>query len=164
RRCRPVPHHREIPRAAKALGAHRGALRPCARARVHFGGDRVAHDDAQRSAGEHPAWNDRGVRGGDRRRAGPLPAPPSTRARPAACAGRIAANTQPILLDEANIARVADPTAGTGWSERLTDELCLAAWVLFQEIEAVGGAAAALKQGLTQRKVAVARAERERAV
>ena len=69
-------------------------------------------------------------------------------------ARRIARNTQLILLDEANIAKVADPTAGTGWSEDLSDQLCRAAWALFQEIEAVGGAAAALERGLIQRKVA----------
>ena len=91
---------------------------------------------------------------------------PFTAARglPDAFARRIARNTQLILLDEANVARVADPTAGTGWNERLSDDLCLAAWVLFQEIEAAGGAAGALKQGLIQRKVAGACAERERAV
>jgi methylmalonyl-CoA mutase len=81
-----------------------------------------------------------------------------------AFARRVARNTQLVLIEEAGIARVADPSAGTGWSEQLTDALCRAAWALFQEIEAAGGAAAALEQGLIQRKVAVARAERERAV
>jgi methylmalonyl-CoA mutase len=83
---------------------------------------------------------------------------------PDAFARRVARNTQLVLIEEAGIARVADPSAGTGWSERLTDELCRAAWALFQEIERAGGAAAALEQGLIQRKVAAARAERERAV
>jgi methylmalonyl-CoA mutase len=91
---------------------------------------------------------------------------PFTAARglPDPVARRIARNTQLILLDEANVARVADPTAGTGWSEDLTDQLCRAAWTLFQEIERGGGAAAALEQGLIQHKIAAARAERERAV
>ena len=79
-------------------------------------------------------------------------------------ARRIARNTQLILLDEANVAKVADPAAGTGWGEDLSDPLCRAAWTLFQEIEAAGGAAAALERGLIQRKVARARAERERAL
>src|SRR5262245_23074298 len=50
---------------------------------------------------------------------------PFTTARglPDPVARRIARNTQLILLDEANVARVADPTAGTGWSEDLTDHL-----------------------------------------
>jgi methylmalonyl-CoA mutase len=79
-------------------------------------------------------------------------------------ARRVARNTQLVLIEEAGIARVADPSAGTGWSERLTDDLCATAWALFQEIERAGGAAAALEQGLIQRKVAAARAETERAV
>ena len=79
-------------------------------------------------------------------------------------ARRLARNTSLVLLDEANIAAVTDPTAGTGWSEDLTDKLCRSAWALFQEIETAGGAAAALEQGLLQRKVAAARAVREQAL
>ena len=91
---------------------------------------------------------------------------PFTTARglPDRFARRLARNTQLVLLEEAGIARVADPAAGTGWSEDLTAKLCRAAWSLFQEIEAAGGAAAALEEGLIQRTVAAARAERERAL
>jgi methylmalonyl-CoA mutase len=81
-----------------------------------------------------------------------------------AFARRLARNTQLILLHESNLARLADPTAGTGWSEALTGELCRAAWALFQEIETAGGAPAALEMGLIQAKIAKARAERENAV
>src|SRR5258708_5246824 len=59
----------------------------------------------------------------------------AARGLPDAFARRIARNTQLVLLDEASLARVSDPTAGTGWSEDLTDRLCGAAWTLFQEIE-----------------------------
>jgi len=79
-------------------------------------------------------------------------------------ARRIARNTQLVLLEESNLAKVADPAAGSGGVEDLTQQLCEAAWSLFQEIEKVGGAAAALEQGLIQNKVAVTRAEREKAV
>jgi methylmalonyl-CoA mutase len=79
-------------------------------------------------------------------------------------ARRIARNTQLILLEESNLAKVADPAAGSGALERLTQELCVAAWSLFQEIEHAGGAAAALEQGLIQAKVAMVRAERENAI
>jgi methylmalonyl-CoA mutase len=79
-------------------------------------------------------------------------------------ARRIARNTQLILLDEANLAKVADPAAGSGGLEDLTGQLCGAAWSLFQEIEAAGGTAAALETGLIQQKIAAVRAERERAV
>src|SRR5437899_7916272 len=91
---------------------------------------------------------------------------PFTAARglPDGFARRIARNTQLVLIEEAGIARIADPSAGTGWSEALTGELCRAAWALFQEIERTGGIAAALEQGLIQRRVAAARAERERGI
>ena len=79
-------------------------------------------------------------------------------------ARRIARNTQLILLEESNLAKVADPAAGSGALESLTQELCVTAWSLFQEIEKAGGAAAALEQGLIQAKVAAVRAEREKAV
>jgi methylmalonyl-CoA mutase len=79
-------------------------------------------------------------------------------------ARRIARNTQLILLEEANLAKVADPAAGSGGLEDLTRQLCGAAWSLFQEIEAAGGTAAALETGLIQQKIAAVRAERERAV
>lgn len=79
-------------------------------------------------------------------------------------ARRIARNTQLILLEESNLAKVADPSAGSGGIEDLTTKLCASAWTLFQEIERTGGAAAALEQNLIQRKVATVRAERERAL
>ena len=79
-------------------------------------------------------------------------------------ARRIARNTQLVVLDEANLAKVADPAAGSGAFEALTDGLCAAAWALFQEIEKAGGAWAALERGLIQREVAQVCAEREAAV
>jgi methylmalonyl-CoA mutase len=79
-------------------------------------------------------------------------------------ARRTARNTQLLLLEESNIAKVADPAAGSGGIEDLTDKLCRAAWVLFQEIEAAGGAPAALEKGLIQDKIAKIRAEHESAV
>jgi methylmalonyl-CoA mutase len=79
-------------------------------------------------------------------------------------ARRIARNTQLVLIEESHLAKVADPAAGAGGIEQLTEALCRAAWTLFQEIEQAGGAWAALEQGLIQRKVAAVRGERERAV
>jgi methylmalonyl-CoA mutase len=78
-------------------------------------------------------------------------------------ARRIARNTQLLLLEESNLARVADPAAGAGGIEALTEELCRAAWALFQEIETAGGAPAALEKGLLQDRIATTRAARERA-
>ncbi len=80
---------------------------------------------------------------------------------PDAFARRIARNTQTILIEEANIHRVADPAAGSGAIEALTDALCAVAWRLFQDIEREGGAAKALEAGSIQKEVAKVRAERE---
>jgi len=77
-------------------------------------------------------------------------------------ARRIARNTQLILLEESHLAKVSDPTAGSGAIENMTQQLCAAAWSLFQEIEKADGAASALEQGLIQGKAAVTRAEREK--
>ena len=79
-------------------------------------------------------------------------------------ARRIARNTQLILLDESNLAKVGDPAAGSGGIEALTSKLCETAWSLFQEIERAGGAAAALEKNLIQKKVAAVRAARTEAL
>jgi methylmalonyl-CoA mutase len=82
---------------------------------------------------------------------------------PDAFARRVARNTQLILLEESNLFRVSDPAAGSGGIEALTTQMSHAAWTLLQEIEAAGGAAAALKQGLIQKKIAATRTAREAA-
>jgi len=76
-------------------------------------------------------------------------------------ARRAARNTQLVLLEESNLAKVSDPAAGSGGIETLTGQLCEAAWALFQDIEKAGGLFAALEQNLIQRKVAATRAVRE---
>jgi methylmalonyl-CoA mutase len=76
-------------------------------------------------------------------------------------ARRVARNTQLVLLEESNLAKVSDPAAGSGGIETLTRELCDAAWALFQETEKAGGLFAALEQNIIQRKVAATRAARE---
>lgn len=77
-------------------------------------------------------------------------------------ARRVARNTQLVLLEESNLAKVSDPAAGSGGIESLTQQLCEAAWTLFQEIEKAGGVFASLEQSLIQRKVAATRAVREK--
>jgi methylmalonyl-CoA mutase len=83
---------------------------------------------------------------------------------PDAFARRVARNTQLVLLEESNLAKVSDPAAGSGAIEDLTQRLCAAAWTLFQEIETAGGAPAALEKGVIQEKVAATCAEREKNV
>src|SRR3979490_3412291 len=80
---------------------------------------------------------------------------------PDAFARRVARNTQLVLLEESNLAKVSDPAAGSGGIETLTQQLCEAAWSLFQEIESAGGVFASLEQSLIQRKVAATRSVRE---
>ena len=88
---------------------------------------------------------------------------PHTLARglPDPFARRVARNTQLVLLEESNLAKVSDPAAGSGGIEALTRELCAAAWALLQETEKAGGLFAALEQNIIQRKVAATRAARE---
>jgi methylmalonyl-CoA mutase len=83
---------------------------------------------------------------------------------PDAFARRVARNIQLVLLEESSLARVADPAAGSGAFEALTEQLCLSAWTQFQDIEGAGGAWASLESGLIQRKVAQVRAARQQAL
>ncbi|GGO24745.1 methylmalonyl-CoA mutase [Microbispora rosea subsp. aerata] len=78
---------------------------------------------------------------------------------PDAFARRIARNTQSLLVEEAHVARVADPAGGSWYVERLTDDLAARAWEWFQEIERAGGIAAALER-LVPERLAATRARR----
>ncbi|MFZ4532272.1 MAG: methylmalonyl-CoA mutase subunit beta [Alsobacter sp.] len=82
---------------------------------------------------------------------------------PDAFARRIARNTQLVLLEEAHLAKVADPAAGSGGIEALTDGLDREAWALLQAIEGRGGLAGALADGWLQAQVATVRSARETA-
>jgi methylmalonyl-CoA mutase len=79
-------------------------------------------------------------------------------------ARRVARNTQLVLLEESNLAKVSDPAAGAGGTEALTRELCEAAWTQFQEIEKAGGAFMALVNSVIQPKVAATRAARQASI
>ncbi|MFO1136473.1 MAG: methylmalonyl-CoA mutase family protein [Rhodoblastus sp.] len=79
-------------------------------------------------------------------------------------ARRVARNTQLVLLEESNLDKVADPTAGAGGFEALTNELCDKAWALVQQAEKAGGLAAQIASGALKADVARAAAERARNV
>ena len=83
---------------------------------------------------------------------------------PDAFARRNARNTQLVLRDEANLAKVAEAAAGAGAVESLTEQFCGAAWTQFQEIEAAGGCPAALESGMIQSKVAAIRTKHQAAI
>lgn len=65
---------------------------------------------------------------------------------------RIARNIGHVLIEEAGLARVADPAGGSWYLEQRTDAMARAAWALFQAIEASGG----IGSGLLAEKVAAA--------
>lgn len=83
---------------------------------------------------------------------------------PDAFARRAARNTQLVLLEESNLAKVSDPAAGAGGIETLTQQLCNAAWAMFQDMEKAGGAFQAIGNNIIQPKVASTRAARQASV
>lgn len=83
---------------------------------------------------------------------------------PDAAARRLARNTSLVLQEEANLWRVADPAAGAGGVEALTDELAAKAWALFREIEGEGGLLVSLALGKLQGRIAEASAARAKAI
>lgn len=88
---------------------------------------------------------------------------------PDAFARRVARNTQLILLEESNLWRVADPAAGAGGFEALTQALCEQGWQAFQEIERqrsddLSGIVAGLANGHVQKTLAKQGAARAKAI
>lgn len=81
--------------------------------------------------------------------------------QPDADARRLARNTQIVLMEESALGRVADPAAGSGYVEHLTDALARKAWEYFQEIERRGGMARALQSGMIGEGIARTAARRE---
>jgi len=75
---------------------------------------------------------------------------------PTAFGRRQSRNTQLVLMEEANVGRVADPAAGSGYLESLTDQIARAAWDRLQSIEAAGGLIAALGSGLIAHEIGTA--------
>jgi methylmalonyl-CoA mutase len=81
---------------------------------------------------------------------------------PDSFARRLARNSQLVLLEESHLGFVADPAAGAGAFEALTQTLCEKAWSLFQGLEAQGGLQSALERGDFQKEVAKVAAVRAR--
>lgn len=76
----------------------------------------------------------------------------------------LAINVQRILAEESHLGAVADPAAGCYYVEALTDALAREAWSLFQQIEAAGGHADAVRAGLLHAQLQASRAQRVAAV
>lgn len=77
---------------------------------------------------------------------------------------RLARNTQLVLLKECDLTRFADAPGGSWYVERLTAQLAEKAWALFQEVERLGGMAAAMAKGFPQKEIAGTRAARARSL
>nr|NLI50874.1 methylmalonyl-CoA mutase small subunit [Propionibacterium sp.] len=73
---------------------------------------------------------------------------------------RMARNTQLVAAEEANLGRVTDPAGGAWFVEAMTTQLAEKAWALFQSIEAAGGMARALADGVVAGQIAEVVAER----
>ena len=79
-------------------------------------------------------------------------------------ARRVARNTQLVLLEESNLDKVADPTAGAGGFETLTADLCDKAWALVQTSEKAGGIAQQIASGALKAEIEKSASERARNV
>jgi len=66
---------------------------------------------------------------------------------------RVALRTQQIIAYESGVTDVVDPLAGSYYVERLTDELTQRARGLIGEIDALGGAVAAIESGWMQEQI-----------
>lgn len=80
---------------------------------------------------------------------------------PAQDAAALARNTQHLLMRESDLHRVADPLAGSGSVESLTEALAAHAWSEFRTIEADGGLLPNLRGGPFAARIAAARASLE---
>ncbi len=74
-------------------------------------------------------------------------------ALPTDFAARIARNTQIYIQEESTICKAVDPWAGSYYVESLTNELVQKAWAHIEEIEKLGGMAAAIESGLPKLRI-----------
>ena len=74
-------------------------------------------------------------------------------ALPTDFSARIARNTQIYIQEESTICKAVDPWAGSYYVENLTNELVHKAWAHIQEIEKLGGMAAAIESGLPKLRI-----------
>ncbi|HEX7740750.1 MAG TPA: methylmalonyl-CoA mutase family protein [Marmoricola sp.] len=81
---------------------------------------------------------------------------------PDAFSRRIARNTSALLIEESHVAVVADPAGGSHVVEKLTDDLAVAAWAEFGELDVAGGLHAS--SDAFQERIARVVGEREKQV
>ena len=69
-------------------------------------------------------------------------------ALPTEFSSRIARNTQLILQNETGVTNTVDPLAGSYFVEKLTEDMCSAAWKIIEEVEELGGMTKAVAAGM----------------
>ncbi len=72
---------------------------------------------------------------------------------PTTNAAKIALRTQQIIANESGVADTVDPLAGSWFVESLTDKVESAAWDYLKQIDAMGGAVAAIETGFMQGEI-----------
>ena len=82
-------------------------------------------------------------------------------ALPTDFSARIARNTQIFIQQETGITDFIDPTGGSFYIEKLTDELVKKAWELISEVEELGGMAKAIETGLPKMRIEEAAARKQ---
>ncbi len=82
-------------------------------------------------------------------------------ALPTDFSAKIARDTQIFIQKETDVTRAADPWAGSYFVEKRTAELVEAAWSLIQEVEALGGMAKAIEEGLPKLRIEEAAARKQ---
>ena len=73
-------------------------------------------------------------------------------ALPTEFSSRIARNTQLILQNETGVTNTVDPLAGSYFIEKLTEDICSAAWKIIEEVEELGGMTKAVAAGYAKIK------------
>jgi len=74
-------------------------------------------------------------------------------ALPTDFSARIARNTQIFLQQEGGVTRTIDPWGGSYYVEKLTYDLAKRAWEHIQEVEAMGGMAKAIEEGVPKLRI-----------
>lgn len=74
-------------------------------------------------------------------------------ALPTDFSARIARNTQIYVQEESTICKAVDPWAGSYYVESLTNDLAHRAWEHIQEVEKLGGMAAAIESGIPKLRI-----------
>ena len=74
-------------------------------------------------------------------------------ALPTDFSARIARNTQIYIQEETQVCKEIDPWAGSYYVESLTNEIAERAWALIEEVEGLGGMAAAIETGIPKMRI-----------